>query len=98
MVTVVTANAILAVVATYAALRGFAVLFEKEADPAGVVWSPSAHIAMFWRLGIGVYVGGMLSMLVFMLARRDFALAVRVTGVLVPVVGALIAIQGVLLP
>ena len=93
---VVTVNALLAVVATYAALRAYEVFFKKEPNPANIVWS--AHIAMFWRLGVGVYVAGMVSVLVLMLARRDLTLATRWTAALVPIVGAMIALQGALLP
>jgi hypothetical protein len=93
---VVTVNALLAVVATYAALRAYDVFFKKEPNPATIVWS--AHIAMFWRLGVGVYVAGMVSVLVFMLARQNLGLATRLTAALVPIVGAMIALQGALLP
>src|SRR5580700_8922169 len=93
---VVAIDAILAVLATYAGLRGFDVCFKSAPNPATIVWS--AHIAMFWRLGVGVYVAGLVAVMAFLLARRDLALAVRVTSVLVPVVGAMIAIQGAFLP
>ncbi len=96
MLLVVAVNAVLAVIATYAALRAYDVFFKNEPDPATVVWS--VHIAMFWRLGIGIYVAGMVAALVFVLASRNLAAIVRLTAVLVPVIGAMIAIQGVLLP
>ena len=88
--------ALLSVPASYAVLRSYDVLFKSEPDPARIVWS--AHIAMFWRLGIGGYTAGLVTVLVFTLASRSFSLATRVTAVLVPVVGAMIAIQGAFLP
>jgi len=96
LLAVVAIDALLSVVATYAFLRAYDVLFKSEPNPATIVWS--AHIAMFWRLGVGVYVAGMVVVMAFLLARRNLALAVRVTSVLVPIVGAMIAIQGAFLP
>jgi hypothetical protein len=89
-------NALLAVVATYAFLRGYDVLFKEEPNPATIVWS--AHIAMFWRLGIGLYVAGFAAMTAVVFGRRNFAATLRVTAALVPAVGALIALQGAFLP
>jgi hypothetical protein len=96
IVAVVAVDAILAVVATYAALRAFDVCFRSEPNPATVVWS--AHIAMFWRLGVGLYVAGPAALIAFGAARRNLRAVVRATAILVPVVGAAIAIQGALLP
>ena len=89
-------DAILSVVATYAVLRAYDVFFRNEPNPATIVWS--AHIAMFWRLGVGLYVAGMTAVLAYMMASKDLPLATRVTAALVPVVGAMIAVQGALLP
>lgn len=89
-------NALLAIVATYALLRSYDVFFKAEPNPATIVWS--AHIAMFWRLGVGVYVAGMVALIVLLAGRRNLALTTRITAALVPAVGALIAIQGALLP
>jgi hypothetical protein len=96
LLAVVAIDALLSIVATYAFLRSYDVLFKNEPNPATILWS--AHIAMFWRLGVGVYVAGMVVVMAFLLARRNLALAVRVTSVLVPIVGAMIAIQGAFLP
>jgi hypothetical protein len=96
VIVVVAIDAILSVVATYAVLRAYDVLFKSEPNPATVIWSQ--HIAMFWRLGIGVYVAGMTCLLAYPMARRNLATATRVTAMLVPVVGAMIAIQGAFLP
>jgi hypothetical protein len=96
VVAVTAVNALLAVVATYAVIRGYDVLFGSEPNPATVVWS--TRVAMFWRLGIGVYVAGMVAILAFVAARRDLAVTTRVTASLVPIVGALLAIQAVFLP
>ena len=93
---VVLVNAVLAVIVTYAALRAYDVVFKSEPDPATVV--PSAHIAMFWRLGVGFYVAGIVAMLVILLARANLAATTRVTAALVPIVGAMIAIQAAFLP
>lgn len=89
-------NALLAVVATYALLRGYDVCFKAEPNPATIVWS--AHIAMFWRLGIGLYIGGFAAMTAVVFGRRNFAATLRVTAALVPAIGALIALQGAFLP
>lgn len=96
MAVIVALNAILTVVATYALLRGYDVLFKNEPNPATIIWS--AKIAMFWRLGIGTYVAGMTAVMTLLFARRNLALATRVTAALVPIVGALIALQGAFLP
>ncbi len=96
LLTLAAVNAILAVVATYAALRAYDVLFKSEPDPATV--AGSVHVAMFWRLAVGAYVGGMVAMLVWALGRRNLPATLRVTAALVPVVGAMIALQGAMLP
>ncbi len=93
---VVVVNALLSVVATYAVLRAYDVFFNREPNPATVMWS--AHIAMFWRLGIGAYLGGMAAIVSSILARRNIDRAMRFTAALVPIVGALIAFQGAFLP
>lgn len=89
-------NALLAMVATYALLRGYDVCFTSEANPATIVWS--AHVAMFWRLGVGLYVGGFVAMVAAFAGQRDIVATVRVTAILVPAIGALIAIQGAFFP
>ena len=89
-------DALLSIVATYAILRAYDVFFIREPNPATIVWS--AHIAMFWRLGVGVYVAGMVAVMALLLSRRNLALAVGLTATLVPIVGAMIAVQGALLP
>jgi hypothetical protein len=53
---------------------------------------------MFWRLGIGVYVAGMVAPLVYLAARRDLARTTRALSASVLVIGALISIQGLFLP
>jgi hypothetical protein len=89
-------GALLSLVATYATLRAYDVFFRSEANPATIVWS--AHIAMFWRLGVGAFVAGGLAPVFYLTARRDLASAVRVLAICVPIVGTLIAVQGALLP
>ena len=96
LVAVAAVNALLAVVATYAFLRGYDVCFKSEPNPATILWS--AHVAMFWRLGIGLYVGGFVAMMSALAGRRNFGSTVRATAVLVPAIGALIAIQGAFFP
>ncbi len=88
--------ALLSVPATYALLRAYDVLFRSEPNPANIVWSP--HIAMFWRLGVGLYVAGMAAPLAYMAARRDLARTTRVLAASVLVIGALSAVQGLLMP
>ncbi len=87
---------LLAVPATYALLRGYDVMFRHEANPATVIFS--AKIAMFWRLGIGGYVGGMIAFAVFFLARRDLHRTVRGLSFAATVVAAMVVIQGLFLP
>src|SRR5271154_7131820 len=88
---------VLAVPATYATLRGYEVLFKPpEANPATIVWS--AHIAMFWRLWIGVYVAGMLAPLAYAAARKDLGRTMRVLGASVVVVSAMMFVQGIWMP
>lgn len=89
-------NALLAIVATYAVLRAYDVLFKAEINPATVAWS--AHIAMFWRIGVGSYVAGMVAVLVVIAGRRNLRATTRVTAVLVPIMAALITIQGIFMP
>jgi hypothetical protein len=88
--------AVLAIPATYAVLRAYDVLFRSEPNPATIVWS--AHIAMFWRLGIGAYVGGMVAPLAYVAARRDPARSLRVLSGCVLAVAAMIGLQGLLMP
>jgi hypothetical protein len=87
---------LLTVPTTYAALRGYDVMFRSEANPATVIWS--AKIAMFWRLGIGSYLGGMVAFGVYFLARRDLARVVRGLVLASVVVAALASFQGLFLP
>ena len=87
---------LLAIPATYAVLRAYDVMFRTEANPATVIFS--AKIAMFWRLGIGSYVAGMVAFAVFFLARRDLDKTIRGLSLAVTVVAAMIGIQGLLLP
>jgi hypothetical protein len=89
-------SALLSVPATYSLLRGYDVAFRKEPNPANIVWSP--HIAMFWRLAVGVYVAGMVAPLVYMAARRDLGRTMRVLSMSVLVVGAIVGVQGLLMP
>jgi hypothetical protein len=88
--------ALLSVPLTYAALRGYDVLFKSEPNPATVIWS--ARVAMFWRLGVAAYVAGMVAPLAYGLAQRDLARMVRALPVLGAVAAALLALQGALLP
>jgi hypothetical protein len=88
--------ALLSMPATYAVLRAHDVVWNREANPAKVVWSP--HIAMFWRLGVGVYVAGMVATLAYAAARRDLARTTRVLCASVFVVGAMIGLQGLFMP
>ena len=88
--------AILSIPATYAVLRAYDVLFRKEPNPATIVWS--AHIAMFWRLGVGVYVAGMVAVLAYMAARANLARTIRVLCTAVVVAAVMIGFQGLLMP
>lgn len=88
--------ALVSMPATYALLRAYDVAFRSEPNPANIVWSP--HIAMFWRLAVGVYVAGMVAPLVYMAARRDLERTTRILSMSVLVVGAIIGVQGLLMP
>ena len=81
---------------TYALLRAYEVLFRSEPNPATVVWTP--HIALFWRIGIALYVAGMVAPLAYLAARRDVAKSLRVLYPCLLVAGASIAVQGVFMP
>lgn len=82
--------------ATYAVLRVYDVLFKSEPNPATVVWS--AHIAMFWRLGVGAYVAGMVAPLVFVLAKRDLPRTMRGLYAFTLVAATMSAVQGAVFP
>ena len=87
---------LLGVPAIYSLLRAYDVLFKEEPDPATVAWS--AHIAMFWRLGIGAFAAGMIALVMLVAAERDVARTLRFLSALVLVVAAMTGIQGLLLP
>jgi hypothetical protein len=89
-------SAVLAVPTTYALLRTYDVLFLSEPDPATVVWS--AHIAMFWRLAVSLYVAGMTLPLAILAARADLARTFRFLATAVVAVALLIGLQGAFLP
>ena len=92
-----TATVSLALVpAVYAILRAWSVLVTGEAAPLSV--GPSAHIAMFWRVNLGVYVGLAAAPLIYRSFRADPELAVRWSGRALCASGALISLQGTLLP
>ena len=87
---------LLTIPATYAVLRAYDVLFKNEPNPATIVWS--AHLAMFWRLGIGAYVAGMVTPLAYLAAREDLARTMRVLSGCVLATAAMIGVQGLLMP
>jgi hypothetical protein len=90
----------LVIPATYAVLRAYDVLVgppePNPATPNPAVWS--AHIAMFWRLWIGVYVAGMVAPLVYLAAKSDLPRTMRVLGTCVIVVAVMVGVQGLLMP
>ena len=87
---------LLIVPAAYAAERVVDVLVNGEAAPASAAWS--GHIPMFWRLGVAVYVGGLVSPLAYMAASRGPERTFRVLGWCMLLVSAVIGAQGLLLP
>jgi ABC-type sugar transport system permease subunit len=91
-----TVAGLLAVVATYAALRGFDRLFVPQPNPATVI--SSTAIAMFSRLSVGVYVGLMVAFGVHLAAGRSATRTLRALSIAVPVVAGAIALQGLVLP
>jgi len=88
--------ALLVVPATYAALRGYDVLFKDEPHPSTV--GPSVHIAMFWRVNLGTWLALGSAPLVFRVASRDPAFMARLLRIAVPAVAAFALIQGLFLP
>jgi len=88
--------ALLSLVATYAVLRAYDVLFKQEPNPATTV--ASMHIAMFWRVGVGAYVGGAVGMLVWFGTAKGGRRASRLVVLAIPIVAAMIAFQGLFLP
>jgi hypothetical protein len=89
-------GALLVVPVAYALQRGYDALFTSEANPATIV--TSVRIAMFWRLAVGVYTGGMVAPLVYLAARRDLVRTLRMLHVAVLVAGVLLLVQGLALP
>ena len=96
LLAVVAIDALLSIVATYAFLRSYDVLFKSEPNPATIVWS--AHIAMFWRLWIGAYMAGMVTPLAYVAARKNLGATVRVLSVAVVVIAGASLVQGLLMP
>jgi hypothetical protein len=87
----------LVIPATYAVLRAYDVLVTAPGpNPATIVWS--AHIAMSWRLWIGVYIAGMVAPLVYLAAKTDLPRTMRVLGTCVIVVAVMVGVQGLLMP
>ncbi len=86
----------LAAMTAYAALRVFQALKGGEADPARVIFSE--HAGYFWRSWTAGYVGGMVALLVWLLAARSPERAARIlrTGLTIATL-ALLA-QGVFIP
>ena len=89
-------NALLVVVACYASLRLFDVFFRHEPNPATVIWS--AHIAMFWRIGIGSYAAALVAPVVWLIAKRDMDGTLRMTQRALGFVAALATLQGIFFP
>ena len=96
MAVAVALSAVLIVPAVYAVLRANDVLFNKEPNPTTLMFS--LRIAMFWRLGIGLYCAAMVVPIALLAARANLERTMRTLEVLVVVVAAMIAIQGVFLP
>lgn len=88
--------ALLSTAACYALLRAVQAAFFPEPNPALVV--TPGQIAMFWRLGVGVYVGGMVGLGAAWAARRDLARTSRVVAAAIWAVAALATVQAVVLP
>ena len=87
---------LLTVPATYALLRAYDVIYRHEANPATIIFS--AKIAMFWRLGVGGYAGGMVAFAVFFLAGLNMNRTVRGLSFASMVVADMVAIQSLLMP
>lgn len=87
---------LLAIPATYAALRAWEVLTGPDPGPAIGVWTPA--IALFRRAGVAAYVAGMVAPGAYVVARRGTASAARVLAHGAVVVAVLGAAQAILLP
>jgi hypothetical protein len=81
---------------SYAALRVFQKVWFPEPDPRTVIWSPK--IAMFWRLWIGAYLAGPISLGTWGALGRwpEGAAAWVARGIVVA--GVAIALQGLFVP
>ena len=88
----------LALVLTYAGTRAYDALFGAEPNPATVLYMYGGHIAMFWRVTVGAYVGGGVAILAAFLARTRSEAVTRVLLRAVPIVAVLAAAQAILLP
>lgn len=87
---------LLLVPSVYAVLRGYDVLFTHEPHPSTV--GPSEHIAMFWRINIGVYVALATAPLLYRVALAAPERYARGLGVGLFVAVTLITVQGIFLP
>lgn len=89
---------LLALIATYAGLRAYDVLFGTEPNPVTVMYQYGGRIAMYWRVTIGAYVGGAVALLVIWLAQRHEQRVTRALVRALPFVMAFAGAQAVLLP
>lgn|GEM_PF-1250466 len=80
----------------YAGLRAWQVAFQREIDPALVVWT--AHSGYLWRTLIAGYAGGMAAIAAYLAARRDVERALRPLPAAVVVAASAIAAQAALAP
>ena len=90
------AYAILVVPTTYALLRGYDVLFRDEPHPSTV--GPSLHIAMFWRVNLGVALALSSAPLVLRLASARPDVLWRTLPSCVALATGVALVQGALLP
>lgn len=84
------------IVLVYAGIRAVQAVFYPEPDPALVVWSSRA--AMFWRLWIGLYIGGMVGLGAFAWSASSPARASRWLLRAVAIAAVAITLQGLFLP
>lgn len=87
---------VLAIALAYAALRLGSLALGNEPDPALVMWA--SHNAMFWRLAMGAYAGGVVALLVHLAAGVRLEATARLVLRAVVPVAVLVAAQGILFP
>lgn len=83
-------------ISVYALLRLWQKARATEPDPALVLWS--AHAGFFWRIWIGLYVGGTAGFLAYVAAGRQPVETARVLSAAVVIATLLLLVQALFVP